>query len=35
MDSIIKDKNAINILLGTLEKLDDEIESAIEFLRSE
>ena len=32
MDSIIKDKNAINILIGTLEKLDDEIESAIDTL---
>ena len=32
MDSIVKDKNAVNILLGTLEKLDDEIESAIDTL---
>jgi hypothetical protein len=29
MDSIIEEENAVNILLGTLEKLDDEIESAI------
>ena len=32
MDSIVKDKNAVNILLETLEKLDDEIESAIDTL---
>jgi len=32
MDSIVEDKNAVNILLGTLEKLDDEIESAIDTL---
>jgi len=32
MDSIVEDKNAVNILLRTLEKLDDEIESAIDTL---
>ena len=32
MDSIVEDKNAVNILLGTLEKLDGEIESAIDTL---
>ncbi|MCL7413393.1 MAG: hypothetical protein M8353_07220 [ANME-2 cluster archaeon] len=32
MDSIIEEDNAVNILLGTLEKLDDEIESAIDTL---
>jgi len=30
MDSIVEDKNAVNILLGTLE--NDEIESAIDTL---
>ena len=32
MDSIVEEENAVNILLGTLEKLDDEIESAIDTL---
>jgi len=32
VDSLVKDKNTINILLETLEKLDDEIESAIDTL---
>jgi hypothetical protein len=32
MDSIIEEENAVNILLGTLERLDDEIESAIHTL---
>ena len=32
MDSIIEEENAVNILLGTLEKLYDEIESAIDTL---
>ena len=32
MDSIVEEENAVNILLGTLEKLDDKIESAIDTL---
>ena len=32
METAVKNNDAINILIGTLEKMDDEIESAIETL---
>ena len=32
METVVKNNDAINILIGTLEKMDDEIESAIETL---
>ena len=32
MKTVVKNNDAINILIGTLEKMDDEIESAIETL---